>query len=146
MYVFSWVVCFIHTHNQSECENNFMKNIFQYKLILAHNDSFFEYFKNFQSISISKMDNLCHFKLCTSAVHGSQCYGTMEKYFSQKFNGVMYIVCPFCVSYSTGSFSQFLEVHQGHLNCFPKTKLLVLKDGKIIFVIFYILLHIFSNC
>ena len=75
------------------------------------------------------MANVCPFKLCTSTVHGSLCWTTMQKYYCQKFNGMEYFVCPSCVSLCTGTFGQFLTIHRGHFVCFPRNKLLVLREG-----------------
>ena len=53
------------------------------------------------------MANVCPYKLCTSTVHGSLCWTTMQKYYCQKFNGMEYGNIWTIFNNSSGTFRMF---------------------------------------
>ena len=76
----------------------------------------------------------CQFNFCTSTVHTEEnCFRTIEAYFTQKYYGVTYIVCPFCTSFTTLSFDRFMMEHGSHLKGFSEGKKEILIKGTIIY-------------
>ena len=76
----------------------------------------------------------CQFLFCNVVAHSAEnCSSALKKYFTQKYNGVTYIVCPSCDSYTTATFNEFMMEHGSHLRGFSDGKKQVLIKGNLIY-------------
>ena len=85
----------------------------------------------------------CLFKFCSAKEHSViNCKINAQEFFSKAYYGTTYNVCPKCRTASTLNFEDFLQDHGDHLSFFSKSKLEIIKNGKIfIYHIIYFLTY-----
>ena len=99
-------------------------------------------FCHFINKILRKMSS-CLFKFCGAKKHDAdECLRSAKTFYQRKYYGSTYNVCPECEIISNSSFEDFLKDHRTHLSYFKKSKLDIIKIGKL-FIYYYFITFIF---